>query len=59
MESWLRCSLDGVVYSKFWFIPYVYGEQKIVVEATPMDTTFQNAKKLPKYGKIFDKKRKY
>jgi hypothetical protein len=53
MEFWLRCSLDGVVYSKFWFIPYVYGEQKIVVEATLIDTTLNAKKKLPKYGKIF------
>ena len=29
--------LDGVVYSKFWFIPYVYGEQKIdVMVARPL-----------------------
>jgi hypothetical protein len=51
--------LDGVVYSKFWFIPYVYGEQKIVVEATPLidNTISKSQKKLPKYGKIFlDKK---
>lgn len=51
--------LDGVVYSKFWFIPYIYGEQKIVVEATPLiDTTISKSQKtLPKYGKIFlDKK---
>jgi hypothetical protein len=38
--------LDGVVYSKFWFIPYVYGEQKIVVEATPLiDTTISKSQK--------------
>jgi hypothetical protein len=51
--------LDGVVYSKFWFIPYIYGEQKIVVEATPLiDSTISiSTQKLPKYGKIFlDKK---
>jgi hypothetical protein len=28
--------LDGVVYSKVWWIPYIYGEQKIVIEATPL-----------------------
>lgn len=50
--------LDGSVYSKFWWIPYIYGEQKIVIEATPLiDSSIPNP--LPKYGKIFlDKKGK-
>ena len=50
--------LDGSVYSKFWWIPYIYGEQKIVIEATPLiDSSVSNT--LPKYGKIFlDKKGK-
>jgi hypothetical protein len=51
--------LDGVVYSKFWYIPYIYGEQKIVIEATPLvdPSIATSSKTLPKYGKIFlDKK---
>jgi hypothetical protein len=53
--------LDGVVYSKFWWIPYIYGQQKIVIEATPLvDPSISKLSKiLPKYGKIFlDKKGK-
>lgn len=46
--------LDGVVYSKLWYIPYIYGRQKYVVEATPLiDTSIDKSLKLlPKYGKI-------
>jgi hypothetical protein len=53
--------LDGVVYSKFWYIPYIYGQQKIVIEATPLvdPSIAKSSKILPKYGKIFlDKKGK-
>lgn len=53
--------LDGVVYSKFWWIPYIYGEQKIVIEATPLvdPSVTKQAKTVPKYAKIFlDKKGK-
>lgn len=53
--------LDGVVYSKIWYIPYIYGEQKIVIEATPLiDPSIpKSSNTLPKYGKIFlDKKGK-
>lgn len=53
--------LDGVVYSKFWWIPYIYGEQKFVIEATPLidPSIAKSSKILPKYGKIFlDKKGK-
>lgn len=28
--------VDGVVYSKFWWIPYVYGRTSYVVEGTPL-----------------------
>lgn len=28
--------LDGVVYSKFWWIPYIYGQQSYIVEGTPL-----------------------
>ncbi|MEQ8908941.1 MAG: hypothetical protein RIC95_07100 [Vicingaceae bacterium] len=47
--------MDGVVYSKFWWIPYIYGEQKFVIEATPLiDPTFtQTSTNLPNYGKVF------
>lgn len=50
--------LDGTVSQKFWFIPYIYGEVKFVIEATPLiDPAY--SKSLPKYGKIFlDKKGK-
>ena len=46
--------MDGTVYSKFWWIPYIYGEQKFVIEATPIiDPSFsQSSSNLPKYGRI-------
>ncbi len=53
--------LDGVVYSKFWWIPYIYGEQKFVIEATPLiDPSFsQSSTSTPKYRKVlFDKRGK-
>ena len=28
--------LDGVISTKWWYIPYVYGEQTILVEGTPL-----------------------
>lgn len=28
--------VDGVITSKFWYIPYVYGQQSYVVEGTPL-----------------------
>ncbi len=28
--------VDGVVYSKFWWIPYIYGRTSYVVEGTPL-----------------------
>jgi len=47
--------MDGVVYSKFWWIPYIYGEQKFVIEATPLiDPSYsQSINNLPKYGKVY------
>lgn len=47
--------LDGVVYSKFWWIPYIYGEQRFVIEATPLiDPSFsQSPISTPKYRKVF------
>ena len=46
--------MDGVVYSKFWLIPYIYGEQKYVVEATPLiDPSYsQVADTLSKYSRV-------
>lgn len=54
--------MDGVVYSKFWWIPYIYGEQKFVIEATPLvDPSFsQTPKAAPGYGKVLlDKEGKF
>jgi hypothetical protein len=54
--------LDGVVYSKFWWIPYIYGEQRFVIEATPLvDPSFpQTSKAATGYGKVFlDKEGKF
>lgn len=47
--------LDGVVHIKSWYIPYIYGEQKFVVQATPLiDPSIEKViAPLPKYGKIF------
>lgn len=28
--------LDGVIYSKFWWIPYIYGQSSAIVEGTPL-----------------------
>jgi hypothetical protein len=28
--------LDGVIYSKFWWIPYIYGQQSATVEGLPL-----------------------
>jgi hypothetical protein len=28
--------LDGVITGKFWWIPYIYGQQSYVVEGTPL-----------------------
>jgi len=46
--------MDGVVYSKFWWIPYIYGEQKFVIEATPLiDPSYaETYNNIPRYGKV-------
>ncbi|MBL7973754.1 MAG: hypothetical protein JNJ85_02505 [Candidatus Kapabacteria bacterium] len=46
--------LDGVVYSKFWYIPYIYGQQSAVVEGTPLidPSLGYNQSDIPTYGKI-------
>jgi len=28
--------VDGVIYQKFWWIPYIYGKQSYIVEGTPL-----------------------
>ncbi len=46
--------LDGVIYSKFWLVPYAYGQQTITVEGTPLidpSLAFNGNDILP-YGKI-------
>lgn len=46
--------LDGVIYTKFWWIPYIYGQQSAVIEGTPLiDPSFvYNSEDAPTYGKI-------
>ena len=54
--------LDGTVVSKFWFIPYIYGQAKIIVEATPLidKSLAESSTLLPKYGKVtLDKEGKF
>jgi hypothetical protein len=46
--------LDGVIYTKFWWIPYIYGKQSATVEGTPLiDPSLAfNSNDIPTYGKI-------
>lgn len=46
--------LDGVVYTKFWWIPYIYGKEFAIVEGTPLiDPSLSlNESEGPSYGKI-------
>ncbi len=46
--------LDGSIYSKFWFIPYIYGKQTAVIEGIPLidPSLVYNSNDLPKYGKV-------
>ena len=46
--------LDGVIYSKFWWIPYVYGQQSATIEGTPLidPSLTYNFENIPNYGKI-------
>lgn len=46
--------LDGVIYTKFWWIPFIYGQQSATVEGTPLidpSLTF-NSTEIPTFGKI-------
>jgi hypothetical protein len=46
--------LDGVIYEKFWYFPYVYGQQVVIVEGTPLiDPSLTILEKAyPTYGVI-------
>ncbi len=46
--------LDGVIYEKFWYFPYVYGQQVVIVEGTPLiDPSLTILEKAyPTYGMI-------
>jgi hypothetical protein len=46
--------LDGVISTKFWYIPYVYGQHFAIVEGTPLiDPTLSNLDKpYPTFGII-------
>jgi len=47
--------LDGVIYTKFWWIPYIYGQQSAIVQGTPLiDTsiTADQTNGIPTFGKI-------
>jgi hypothetical protein len=46
--------LDGVAYTKFWMIPYIYGQQSVILEGTPLidPSLVANLDNIPNYGKI-------
>lgn len=46
--------LDGVIYGKFWWIPYIYGQHTVTVEGTPLidPSIVINSTETPTYGKI-------
>ncbi len=46
--------LDGVIYTKFWWIPYIYGQQSATIEGTPLidPSLAKNNDNLPAFGKI-------
>ena len=46
--------LDGVIYTKFWWIPYIYGQQSAIIEGTPLidPSLAYNSNDMPTYGKI-------
>lgn len=46
--------LDGIIYTKTWYIPYIYGRETAIVEGTPLidPKTASNNPEIPKYGKI-------
>ena len=46
--------LDGVIYTKFWWIPYIYGQQSATIEGTPLidPSIAYDSGEMPTYGKI-------
>jgi hypothetical protein len=46
--------LDGVIYTKFFWIPYIYGQASATVEGTPLiDKSFTSVPpNIPSYGKM-------
>lgn len=47
--------LDGVVYGKFWWVPYVYGQSQYIVEGTPLidpAMVMNKGLELPDYASI-------
>jgi len=45
--------LDGVLYYKFWLIPYIYGQQAYIIEGTPLidQSLANNQNENPTYKK--------
>lgn len=46
--------LDGVIYSKFWWIPYLYGESAVIVKGLPLidPNLVMNSEEAPSYSQI-------
>lgn len=46
--------LDGAVYHKSWWIPYIYGQEMYIIEGTPLidPSLVKNEADMPVYGKI-------
>lgn len=46
--------LDGVIYTKFWWIPYIYGQASATIEGLPLidPSLAMNNKEIPDYMKI-------
>ena len=46
--------LDGVIYTKSWWIPYIYGQHSATVEGTPLiDPSYAvNSTEIPTFGII-------
>ncbi|MBW8051198.1 MAG: hypothetical protein FVQ77_12825 [Cytophagales bacterium] len=44
--------LDGVLYSRFWWIPFIYGQQYYLVEGTPLIDPSLAFNEIDDYSKI-------
>ena len=46
--------LNDVIYTKFWWIPYIYAQQEASIEGTPLidPSLAKNSSDIPRYGKI-------